>query len=224
MTLKKYDEIMDKIEVTDEMRNRILTNIEQTNLELPNVVNIAHKQDALKRGRVRKRAVSLAAGFVVLLLAGALIYPQLIHKDDQNPGEDVQQGAWGLEEFDSASALSKKLSFDIKDIPSLVKNADQVSYVAYNDDMAEITYEQGKQSVCYRKSVGTEDNSGDWNEYAKQERVMVGELDCTLKGAEDDAYTLAVWNDGTYAYSINVTNAMSQNDFETLIVEIEKNI
>lgn len=32
MTLKKYDEIMENIKVTEEMRNRILKNIEEENI------------------------------------------------------------------------------------------------------------------------------------------------------------------------------------------------
>lgn len=223
MTLKKYDEIMDKIEVTDEMKNRILTNIEHTDLNSTNIVRFDQKKAPVRRERGWKSVVSIAAGFVILLLAGAIIYPQMIHKDDRPQDENVQ-GVLSMEEFDSASDMSEKLTFEMKDIPSLVKNADETSYVAYDEDFAEITYTQGTQSICYRKSVGTEDNSGDWNEYEKQEKVTIDKLSCTLKGAKEDAYSLAVWTDGAFAYSLSAQNPLSQKEFEDLIVEIEKNI
>ena len=223
MTLKKYDEIMDKIEVTDEMKNRILTNIEHTDLNSTNIVRFDQKKAPVRRKRGWKSVVSIAAGFVILLLVGAIIYPQMIHKDDKPQDENVQ-GILSMEEFDSASDMSEKLTFEMKDIPSLVKIADETSYVAYDEDFAEITYMQGTQSICYRKSVGTEDNSGDWNEYEKQENVMIDKMSCTLKGAKEDAYSLAVWTDGSFAYSLSAQNPLSQKEFEDLIVEIEKNI
>lgn len=220
MTLKKYDEIMDKIEVTEEMRNRILTNIEHTDPDSTNIVRFDQKKAPLKRKSAWKKAVPLVAGFVVLLLAGAIIYPQMLHKaQDENV-----QGVLSMEEFDSASDMSEKLTFEMKDIPSLTKNADETSYVAYDEDFAEITYTQGTQSICYRKSVGTEDNSGDWNEYEKREKVMIDKMSCILKGAKEDAYSLAVWTDGSFAYSLSAQNPLSQKEFEDLIVEIEKNI
>ena len=221
--MKKYDEIMDKIEVTDEMKNRILTNIEHTDLNSTNIVRFDQKKAPIRRERGWKSVVSIAAGFVILLLAGAIIYPQMIHKDDKLQDENVQ-GVLSMEKFDSASDMSEKLTFEMKDIPSLVKNADETFYVAYDEDFAEITYMQGTQSICYRKSGGTEDNSGDWNEYEKQEKVTIDKLSCTLKGAKEDAYSLAVWTDGAFAYSLSAQNPLSQKEFEDLIVEIEKNI
>lgn len=212
--MRKYDEIMDKVEVTDEMKKRILSNIEKEDLT----------SAAPKRVFRWNKMVSMAAGLVVLLIAGALLYPQLLHRNDVEPDEDVQQGVWGMQEYDSAEEMAEQLSFTMKEIPSLADQSQKTSYVVYDENFGEINYSWDDQSVCYRKSTGTEDNSGDWNEYAKQDTVHVEELTCTLKGDSDDHYVLATWSDGTYAYSLSAAKSMTQKEMLDLIVEIEKNI
>lgn len=211
--MRKYDEIMDKVQVTDEMRTRILSNIEKEDLD----------KNASKHIFRWNKMASMAAGMVVLLIAGALLYPQLVHRDEVGPDENVQ-GVWSMQEYDSAEALSEQLSFVMKDIPSLVEKSQETSYVAYNENFGEINYAWDDQSICYRKSTGTEDNSGDWNEYAKQDTMTVGNIVCTLKGDDQDDYVLAIWTDGTCAYSLSATKSMTQRQLLNLIVEIEKNI
>ena len=211
--MRKYDEIMDKVEVTDEMKKRILSNIEKEDLD-------GH---APKRVFRWNKMASMAAGLVVLLIAGALLYPQLIHRDDMEPDENVQ-GVWGMQEYDSAQKLSDQLTFAMKDIPSLAEKSRDTSYVAYDENFGEITYAWDDQSVCYRKSTGTEDNSGDYNEYAHEDTVTTDDIVCTLKGDNQDRYVLAIWTDGTYAYSLSAAKAMEKKDLLDLIVEIAKNI
>lgn len=214
MTLRKYDEIMDQVEVTDEMKKRILSNIEKED----------RTSTAPKRVFRWNKMASVAAGFIVLLVAGTLLYPQLIHKDEVEPDENVQQGVWGMQAYDSAKEMAEQLSFTMEDIPSLAEKSQETSYVVYDENLGEINYSWDDQSICYRKSTGREDNSGDWNEYSKLETVNVEDLTCTLKGNGDDSYVLATWTDGTYAYSLSATKGMSQNDLLDLIVEIKKNI
>ena len=214
MTLRKYDEIMDQVEVTDEMKKRILSNIEKED----------RTSAAPKRVFRWNKMTSVAAGFIVLLVAGALLSPQLIHKDDVEPDENVQQGIWGMQEYDSAEEMAEQLAFSMKDIPSLVDRSQKTSYIVYDENFGEINYSWDDQSVCYRKSTGTEDNSGDWNEYAKQDTVNVDEFSCTLKGDSDDRYVLVTWTDGTYSYSISTAKSMSEKELLDLIVEIENNI
>lgn len=213
MTLRKYDQIMDKVEVTDEMKKRILSNIEKEDLT----------STVPKRVFRWNKMASMAAGLVVLLIAGALLYPQLVHRDEVEPDENVQ-GVWGMQEYDSVEEMAEQLSFAMKDIPSLAEKSQDTSYVVYDENFGEITYSWDDQSVCYRKSTGTEDNSGDYAEYAEQNTVTVDDLTCTLKGESDDHYVLATWTDGTYSYSLSVSKSMTQKEMLDLIVEIEKNI
>lgn len=58
-----------------------------------------------------------------------------------------------------------------------------------------------QNSVTYRQSLGTEDNSGDVTAYEKEISVTIDGCSVTLKG-DGQQFFLAVWSDGTYSYSI----------------------
>ena len=68
------------------------------------------------------------------------------------------------------------------------------------------------------KSPGTEDNSGDYNVYAQEETLEISGNAVTLKGG-NGAYSLAIWTDGSYAYSISVTDPLSRDAFRALLEE-----
>ena len=61
----------------------------------------------------------------------------------------------------------------------------------------------GEARLCIRKAAGTDDASGDYHEYSESRQVTVGDLEVTMKG-DDGVVSLAVWNDGTNAYSIGI--------------------
>ena len=61
----------------------------------------------------------------------------------------------------------------------------------------------GEARICVRKAAGTDDASGDYRDYPESQQMTVGDVEVTMKG-DDGAISLAVWNDGTNAYSIGI--------------------
>lgn len=75
------------------------------------------------------------------------------------------------------------------------------------DDILEADYAgNGDAEICIRKAVGTEDPSGDYNQYSGSQQVKVGNMEVTMKG-NDGGVSLAVWQDGSNAYSIGIYDA-----------------
>lgn len=75
------------------------------------------------------------------------------------------------------------------------------------DDILETNYAgNGDAEICIRKAVGTEDPSGDYNQYSGSQQVKVGDMEVTMKG-NDGGVSLAVWQDGSNAYSIGIYDA-----------------
>lgn len=72
-------------------------------------------------------------------------------------------------------------------------------------------------TLTYRKAKGTEDISGDYNSYTYENTIEVFGKKVTLKGSDKDKISLAIWNDGTYAYSIMVGKEVSLKDMEKMI-------
>lgn len=215
----KYDEIMEKIEVTDEMKKRILSQIER--------VDISPRKNNIVPMRLARRILPFAACAVIVV--AVLAVPQIRQKTPQNPqkpGEEKPaiEGVYAPQEVASAEKLTDAVGFPVRDIASLKEKATDCSYVTYGDGLAEITYRWDSQSICFRQSQGQEDNSGDYTHYAEEKLIVVGKYSVTFKGQEKGSYMLATWSDGTYSFSVSATQALKKAEFLGLIEEIEKNI
>ena len=85
---------------------------------------------------------------------------------------------------------------------------------AIEDDMIEVIYydeNSEHEGLRIRKAKGTDDISGDYNEYKDVETVKVGDFEITEKGSEG-SISVATWNDGTYSYAIDVAEASLTKD------------
>ena len=208
MILTKYDEAMEKIELTPQMRARILQNVEQE-LQKP------AKKTGFSGGI--RRFGALAACLAVLLV-GALALPRLVSKPSQEEPETMI--ANGMVEVTSREELSEAVGFPVKAAQTLPFFPQSVLYPSYWGEMAQTDYANGPESACFRQSPGTQDNSGDWNEYPAQETIEVSGSTVTLKG-EKDAYTLAVWSDGTYSYSLSLTAGQTAEVWTHIVAGVE---
>lgn len=272
MILRKYEEIMDQIVVTDEMRERILQ-------------NIGRQSRHSHTSRFNKNQLYILAAAAVLLLVCGVTFgvdrgnrtaseqmPETelarsmdseaiaestedttatvtadaatgtdnakvtadaadsveessvtAEADDSTAGsaadEALSASSYYAQEYPSAQTLSWAIAFPVSDIETLPFRVRQTTYMDICG-MAEITYtgkEEGEE-VSYRKSIGTEDNSGDYNTYAVVIDGAIGDNPLTIKGDGTLVY-LAVWTDGTYSYSIYVPNGCSEEAMQTMIDE-----
>ena len=205
MILTKYDEAMEKIELTPQMRARILQNVERE-LQEP------AKKTAFP-GKLRR--IAALAACLAILLVGALTLPGLVSRPSQEE-EPETMIANGIVEVTSREELSDAVGFTVKAVQTLPFFPQSILYTSYWGEMAQIDYANGPESACFRQSLGTQDNSGDWNEYPAQETIEVSGISVTLKG-EKDAYTLAIWSDGTYSYSLSVTTGQTPSVWESIV-------
>ena len=210
---KRYDEIMDKIEVTDEMRSRVLKNIQNIDLE-------QNKTDRIIRFTPIKKYLSVAACFV-LLLVGAMTIPNLVRTEiPDNP--DVLLPENGIVEAASAQELTDIIGFEIADITCLPFHAAETAYLSYWAELGEIEYTGEGQMAVFRKSVGNEDNSGDYSFYESETEIQVGTCTVTLKGNGGN-YTLAYWSDNNFSYSLNLSNGILENEWTDIVSSISEN-
>ena len=199
--MTKYDEVMGKLEVTPEMRARILQNVE-TQMAEPR-----------KKPNRLRRFAALAACLAILLV-GAAALPKLI--SSPTPEESETTIANGMVEVASKEELSEAVGFPVKSAQSLPFFPQSIHYTSYWGDMAQIDYANGGSMACFRQSLGEEDNSGDWSEYPAQKSLTVNGCAVTLKG-EADSYTLAIWQDGTYSYSLSLSAGQPASVWESIV-------
>lgn len=206
---ERYREIMEKVVVTDEMRRRILQNIRSADMAP------AAKSTRFAR---RQRYLAAAACFAVLLI-GALAIPNLLHPPQQNPSGDLQ-GTQEIVECASADALSKEIGFSVSDITALPFEPTGTTYLSSFGEIAEIDYTGADgQSAAYRKSPGTDDNSGICDTFPAAKQIAVGAVSAVLKG-DGTTFTVAVWTDGTYSYSVVLSRGVGIGEWSALISSI----
>lgn len=75
--------------------------------------------------------------------------------------------------------------------------------------------------VTNRMGLGLNDIGGVYIDYPFEGTVMVGDLSILLKGS-DEIRNLAIWNDGTYSYSIYAPDSnFTEDDLVTIIETID---
>ena len=126
-------------------------------------------------------------------------------------------------EVKNLDEASKIAGFTLE-VPETYEDYKKQVIQAIENDMIEVIYleeESGYEGLRIRKAKGTDDISGDYNEYRNVETVKVGDYDVTEKGDEGNIF-IATWTDGTYSYAIDVDRAeLSKEDIESLISNIK---
>lgn len=203
-----YRELMEQVNLTPEARERILTNVQQADLSPQPEQKIVPFRPQKQTWR---RWASLAACLVVVVVA-LFAVPLLREQPDTAPPVQVLPP---FRQVDSLDALSEAVGFPVTEVSKLPFDPVSTTYTAYDEGTAEITYTgPDDQAATYRQSLGTADNSGDDTLY--EDTQVVPENNATLKG-QDQRYTLALWTDGTYTYSLRLSSALSADAWQALL-------
>ena len=208
---------MDRLEVTEEMRERILGNLQEM---LSKDHQVFSKENARQRPYLYRKYIAAAAG-IAILLAGVYAVPRLRGVDTpQSPPVEGLLGS-GIEEKASAEELSDAVGFAVADIPALPFEVTGRIYQSYSGEMAEITYfgDDG-QALTYRKEAGDSDISGDYNVYNTEKEVTADGREAVLKG-NGKKYNLAVWTYGRFSYSVYCENGLTENELLAVITDID---
>lgn len=207
MILAKYNEIMEYIKVTEDMQRRILKNVEK------------HFPGRRVRRRVWLSIIgSTAAVAVILLVINQWGYNPSITNPNIQEQPPVEGGVYNMQEYGSADELSDAVGFTISDLTNIPFEFSKALY--YNNaGRAEIQYIGNEETLIFLKSVGTEDNSGDYNDYPLEKNVSIKNIQVTMKG-KNKSICLAVWTDGEYSYSLLSENGMDERSIIRLVKEI----
>lgn len=119
-------------------------------------------------------------------------------------------------DFNTLAEAEKQTGFYIT-LPDAIGSSNNKIYRAMNDEMLEVIYVNGEDETGrIRKARGSEDISGDYNEYAETETVSVGGIDVLLKG-DAGLVKLAVWTNDGYAYYVSSEAGMTADEMMALV-------
>lgn len=204
---KAYKEIMEHVSVSEQMRQRILDNLETADLRP-------------RRGSVRApvlRRYWAAAACAAILLVGAAVLPR--YWDLRQPGQDVTTVVPRFTEAASLAELEEIVGFPVEELPWLPFTVTETLYTAYDQKLAEIKYCGETETAVLRKAPGTEDPSGDYTQYPEEQTRTVSGISVTLKG-EGSRYVLALWQTEDYTYSLRLTEGADPADWEALLTPL----
>lgn len=119
-------------------------------------------------------------------------------------GEDVQiANPWS--DVSSLSEATSLAGFDMT-VPETINNASVSVYRVIENEMLEVNY---GDNITVRKSIGSEDNSGVYNEYETGGQLEVDDLIVNFKGIDENTANVVYWNNGNYTYSIYFSEGIS---------------
>lgn len=227
--MNNYNKFMNKIEVTDEMRSRILKNISEADLT-----------PQKKSFFVRYRSWMAAAACLALIVVGALVITNLndgglVNGSSANnapaygvgdtdnsatdgmvgnaePGDETagdMMAGYDVTEYESPEELSAAMGFSVKVPQEVPFSYDSVTY-SKKWDFAEIRWSSaGEEAALFRKGVSDGDISGDCTSYESVEKLTVGDVTATVSG-DGSVIQLVVWNSGEYGYSLGVPGGITK--------------
>ena len=205
--MNRYNKMMDKINVTPEMHERIMNNIQEVDFETE------PKKVIFLKGY--KKYISIAACLMVCI-AGTLLIPNLKKVEQEPPLQVVPD----IVEYTSTRELSSSVGFEVKDVKNIPFEVEEIKHTSYWKELAEIIYSGSENTLIFRMSEGSADISGDYSAYEEVKSYSVDDYTVTLKGS-NGAYNLAIWNDGAFSYSLELNAGISETDLGDMIQSIQ---
>lgn len=115
----------------------------------------------------------------------------------------------------SLEALSDAVGFPVA-LPQLPKGYEAVDYQDLSGSLAQVRFSNGTDTLLYRVSRGSEDNSGDYTVYPEEQSMTVGDTTVTCRG-RDGAVFLALWTTGEYTCSLSSQQGLTVDAVRTAV-------
>lgn len=181
--------------------------------------------------RIRMGAAGLCAALV--LSAGLAVYYQLSDAYDkcmvesstgisssETESSDFQIPS-PFQECDTMEQAAALTGFSMA-VPETYGTYTHTVIQAVEQDMIEVIYQDdnGEEGIRIRKANGTEEISGDYNEYDSDQMVELHEMQVRLRG-NGGMVSVAEWTDGTYSYAIDLVEGVEQEVIAELMTQIQ---
>ena len=211
MTLSRsYREVMEHIQVTPAMRERILQNLAK-----------AEQKPAPKAVKLVpwKQVLSLAACAAVLIV-GIRTLPrgnELGGSASSAPSEMVGATAAPTQEFASLDELSAAAGFAVQEPQNLPFVVEQTTYTLLFGELAQVEQTgTAGESILYRVSQEEGDNSGDYNAYTVEQPWENNGVTVTLKGT-GNGFCLALWQKDEFSYSLSSSVDLTWKQMQVML-------
>ena len=146
-------------------------------------------------------------------------------KETKTPTEPVEENTQipnPFAECETIEEAEKIAGFDLVIPEKVPEGFNDKNISAIQNEMIDISYDNGEEKLCIRKGKETDDVSGDYTQYDEISTVEVNNRSVILKGS-GDKINVAVWKDEDFAYSIVVNSGKVGID-SNVITDLVKGI
>ena len=129
-------------------------------------------------------------------------------QSEEADSSDFVQSGNPYAEYDTLEEAENTIGFEIS-VPDSYGGYTEPYYAVIEGKILEVQYYNGDdRGMIISKSRGSEDISGDFNEYNTVTETEVNGNTVTIKGNGDE-FSLALWVSGDYSYSVSVSSGIS---------------
>lgn len=141
-------------------------------------------------------------------------------QSEEADSSDFVQSGNPYAEYDTLEEAENTIGFEIS-VPDSYGGYTEPYYAVIEGKILEVQYYNGDdRGMIIRKARGSEDISGDFNEFGNITETEVNGNTVTIKGNGDE-FSLALWVSGDYSYSVSVSSGISENALKEIIEKIK---
>lgn len=141
-----------------------------------------------------------------------------IKTDNDNNEEEIVGMPNPFVEYKTVDEAQKVLPFSAV-VPSNVKGYELKNVSVMSNEMLQLIYKNGDKEITYRVEKGSNDISGDYNEYKDIKTVKVGDVEVKVRKSEETMST--IWTNGGLTFSLYSNGNLTEKDITDIISSIK---
>ena len=141
-----------------------------------------------------------------------------IKTDNDNNEEEIVGMPNPFVEYKTVDEAQKVLPFSAV-VPSNVKGYELKNVSVMSNEMLQLIYKNGDKELKYRMEKGSDDISGDYNEYKDIKTVKVGDVEVKVRKSEETMST--IWTNGDITFSLYSNGNLTEKDITDIISSIK---
>ena len=141
-----------------------------------------------------------------------------IKTDNDNNEEEIVGMPNPFVEYKTVDEAQKVLPFSAV-VPSNVKGYELKNVSVMSNEMLQLIYKNGDKEITYRVEKGSNDISGDYNEYKDIKTVKVGDVEVKVRKSEETMST--IWTNGGLTFSLYSNGNFTEKDITDIISSIK---
>lgn len=141
-----------------------------------------------------------------------------IKTDNDNNEEEIVGMPNPFVEYKTVDEAQKVLPFGAV-VPSNVKGYELENVSVMSNEMLQLIYKNGDKELKYRMKKGSDDISGDYNEYKDIKTVKVGDVEVKVRKSEETMST--IWTNGDLTFSLYSNGNLTEKDITDIISSIK---